>query len=138
MKTRITLSLLLLLAVAVTAADKPNILFIISDDQAWSDYGFMGHKQIATPHLDRLAAEGLTFTRAHNIADVDHPTRSLQNRWIIAGDWKLIVPDPRNVRNAKPELYQLKQDPWERENLADAEPERVKRLRSRLDEWWTP
>ena len=59
MKTRITLTLCLLLAVVVTAADKPNVLFIISDDQAWGDYGFMGHPHIATPHLDRLAAQSL-------------------------------------------------------------------------------
>jgi hypothetical protein len=43
------------------AAARPNIVFIISDDQAWSDYGFMGHPQVATPRLDRLAAESLTF-----------------------------------------------------------------------------
>jgi hypothetical protein len=35
-------------------------------------------------------------------------------------------------------LCQLKQDPWELENLADAQPERVRRLHSRLDGWWTP
>ncbi len=39
----------------------PNILLIISDDQAWSDYGFMGHPEIQTPNLDRLASEGLLF-----------------------------------------------------------------------------
>ena len=36
------------------SADKPNIVLIVSDDQAWTDYGFMGH-DIETPHLDRLA-----------------------------------------------------------------------------------
>jgi uncharacterized sulfatase len=45
--------------------DKPNILFIISDDQGWTDYGFMGHPQIKTPNLDRLAAQSLTFTRGY-------------------------------------------------------------------------
>ena len=35
---------------------RPNIVFIISDDHAWTDYGFMGHPQIETPHLDKLAS----------------------------------------------------------------------------------
>lgn len=46
-------------------SDSPNIVFIISDDQAWTDYSFMGHKHIETPHIDRLAEEGLTFTQAY-------------------------------------------------------------------------
>ena len=41
----------------------PNIVMIISDDQGWTDYGFMGHPAIKTPCIDRLAGEGLTFTK---------------------------------------------------------------------------
>lgn len=47
------------------ASDRPNIVLIISDDQSWTDYGFMGHETIQTPHLDRLARESLTFTRGY-------------------------------------------------------------------------
>jgi uncharacterized sulfatase len=43
----------------------PNIVFIISDDQAWTDYGFMNHEAIETPHLDKLANESRTFTRGY-------------------------------------------------------------------------
>lgn len=43
----------------------PNVVMIISDDQAWTDYGFMGHDHIRTPHLDRLAGESLTFKRGY-------------------------------------------------------------------------
>jgi uncharacterized sulfatase len=43
----------------------PNIVFIISDDQAWTDYGFMGHEHLKTPNLDRLANESRTFTRGY-------------------------------------------------------------------------
>ena len=46
-------------------ADKPNIVLIISDDQAWNDYGFMGHEAIQTPNLDRLAREGVVFKRGY-------------------------------------------------------------------------
>ncbi|WP_166820241.1 sulfatase family protein [Thalassoroseus pseudoceratinae] len=49
----------------ILAADRPNIVMIISDDQAWGDYGFMGHEHIETPHLDRLAKGSLTFTRGY-------------------------------------------------------------------------
>ena len=41
------------------AARLPNILLIISDDQSWTDFGFMGHETIRTPSLDRLAAESV-------------------------------------------------------------------------------
>ena len=47
------------------AGPAPNVVLIISDDQAYSDYSFMGHPHIRTPHLDRLAKEGLTFRRGY-------------------------------------------------------------------------
>jgi uncharacterized sulfatase len=50
---------------AWAAERPPNVVIILSDDQAWTDYGFMGHPQIKTPHLDRLAAESLVFTRGY-------------------------------------------------------------------------
>lgn len=43
----------------------PNILLIVSDDHAWTDYGFMGHPVLRTPHLDRLASRSLCFTRGY-------------------------------------------------------------------------
>ncbi len=43
----------------------PNIVFLISDDHAWTDYSFMGHPQIETPNLDRLAARGAYFPRGY-------------------------------------------------------------------------
>ncbi|MEL6108882.1 MAG: sulfatase-like hydrolase/transferase, partial [Planctomycetota bacterium] len=54
-----------LLSVEPAAAEPPNIVLIISDDQAWSDYGFMGHEVIETPHLDRLASEATVFPRGY-------------------------------------------------------------------------
>ena len=50
---------------AVSAAEKPNVVILLSDDQAWTDYGFTGHPHIQTPHLDRLAAQSLVFTRGY-------------------------------------------------------------------------
>lgn len=47
------------------ASEPPNIVLIISDDQAWTDYSFMGHPHIRTPHLDRLAEGGVLFPRGY-------------------------------------------------------------------------
>lgn len=43
----------------------PNVVFIISDDHHWRDYGFMGHSQIRTPHLDALSAQSRLFRRGY-------------------------------------------------------------------------
>ena len=50
------------------AADGPrhlvlNAVLIISDDHAWTDYGFAAHPQAKTPNIDLLASEGLTYER---------------------------------------------------------------------------
>ncbi len=52
----------------------PNIVFILSDDQAWTDYGFMGHADIKTPHLDELAARSLIFERGYVAAPLCRPS----------------------------------------------------------------
>ena len=49
----------------LSAQKSPNVLYILSDDQAWTDYGFMGHPQIKTPHLDKLANESVLFERGY-------------------------------------------------------------------------
>jgi uncharacterized sulfatase len=64
MRTVLTLAGLLCLASSPLAA-APNVVLIVSDDQAWTDYGFMGHPHIRTPHLDRLASQSLTFPRGY-------------------------------------------------------------------------
>ncbi len=52
-------------ALWVSAQKSPNVLYIISDDQSWTDYGFMGHPQIKTPHLDKLSKESVLFERGY-------------------------------------------------------------------------
>ncbi len=47
------------------AEPKPNILLIVSDDHGYADTGFQGCKDIPTPHLDRLAREGLRLSLIH-------------------------------------------------------------------------
>ena len=70
MKTPLSLlsilcALSVLCGLAHAAQDKPNIVLILSDDQSWTDYSFMGHEQIQTPRIDRLAEESATFARAY-------------------------------------------------------------------------
>lgn len=48
-----------------TETAKPNVILIISDDHGFNDYGFMGHETVKTPHLDRMAAESLLYTRGY-------------------------------------------------------------------------
>jgi len=64
---RFTFALLVLVGGAplLDAAPRPNIVLIISDDHGWTDYSFMGHPQIQTPCLDKLAAQSLTFRRGY-------------------------------------------------------------------------
>lgn len=51
--------------VAPVYAQLPNIVFIVGDDQAWTDYGFMGHPYIRTPHLDKLASQSLVYSHGY-------------------------------------------------------------------------
>ena len=66
---RFVLGLLLasyLVANSIAAdAKPPNIVLILSDDQGYSDYGFMGHPHIKTPNLDKLASESALFRRGY-------------------------------------------------------------------------
>jgi len=77
---RIALSLLWsLVTFAVAApcgASEPNIVLILADDMGWGDVcALEPGSRIPTPHLDRLAAEGMTFTDAHSPSAVCTPTR---------------------------------------------------------------
>jgi arylsulfatase A-like enzyme len=57
-------------------AKKPNIIFILMDDMGYADVGAMGSKEIRTPHIDRIAREGLRFTQFYSNAPVCTPTRA--------------------------------------------------------------
>ncbi|MBS1828373.1 MAG: arylsulfatase [Acidobacteria bacterium] len=62
-------------AAAAQSAQRPNIVLIVTDDQGWWDTGVHGNKQIRTPNMDRLAAEGVNFTRFY-VCPVCAPTRA--------------------------------------------------------------
>jgi arylsulfatase A-like enzyme len=71
---RILLILLALLATAPIAA-KPNIIYILVDDLGYGDLGCYGQKIVKTPHLDRMAAEGMRFTDHYSGSTVCAPSR---------------------------------------------------------------
>jgi arylsulfatase A-like enzyme len=54
---------------------RPNILFILGDDLGWADLSSYGAPHIRTPHLDRLAAQGVRFTDAYSGSATCSPTR---------------------------------------------------------------
>lgn len=62
---------------AKASTDKPNVLFILADDLGWSDTTLYGTTKLyQTPNLERLAARGMTFTRAYSASPLCSPTRS--------------------------------------------------------------
>jgi len=82
----------------------------------------------------RKAIFGEIFT--HNAVDIHRPASSLRYRWALEGDWKLILPDPRNTPGGSAELYDVTADPFETRNLADREAPKVAHLRSLINAWW--
>ena len=69
----------LLLAVTTLQAKEskhPNIIFIMCDDMGYGDLGCYGQRYIQTPHIDRLASEGMRFTQAYAGSPVSAPSRA--------------------------------------------------------------
>ncbi len=82
----------------------------------------------------RPAVFGEVFT--HNAVDLHDPASSLRYRWAVTGDWKLIVPDGRNVRGGTVELFDVAHDPGETRNLAAEQPRQVAEILAKLDAHW--
>ncbi|MFT4692969.1 MAG: arylsulfatase A-like enzyme, partial [Limisphaerales bacterium] len=76
---RFTNMLIALTALAVginaQAARKPNIIYVLADDLGYGDLSCYGQKTLTTPHLDRMAAEGMRFTRHYAGSTVCAPSR---------------------------------------------------------------
>ncbi|MEC7393685.1 MAG: sulfatase-like hydrolase/transferase, partial [Verrucomicrobiota bacterium] len=54
---------------------KPNVIFILADDLGYKELGCYGQTKIRTPHLDKLAEEGMRFTRNYSGNAVCAPSR---------------------------------------------------------------
>jgi arylsulfatase A-like enzyme len=60
---------------AAAAADRPNIVLVYADDLGFGDVSAYGATSLRTPHIDRIAAEGLRFTDGHSAAATCTPSR---------------------------------------------------------------
>ena len=84
----------------------PNVVLIVSDDQAYGDYSFMGHPHIKTPNIDRLAAESLTFRRGYVPSSLCCPSLAT----ILTGRYphqhKITTNDPPLVPGLQGKAYQ--------------------------------
>lgn len=57
-------------------SNKPNIIFLLTDDLRWDALGFMGNKDVITPHIDNLANQSVSFYNVYHVAPVCMPSRS--------------------------------------------------------------
>jgi arylsulfatase A-like enzyme len=123
MKTFLLLPLLLLALIAGRSeADElrqPNVVLIISDDHAWTDYGFMGHKEIHTPNIDRLAREGRTFTRGYVTTALCSPSLATLLTGLHPHQHGITGNDPDGQQQRKAWLDRFFQNPMLPRQLAD-------------------
>ncbi len=72
----VVLAVAFLAAVKSSAAERPNVLVVLCDDIRWNALGCMGHPHLKTPHIDRLAGEGLLFENAFCTTSLCSPSRA--------------------------------------------------------------
>ena len=85
--------------------DKPNIIFIMSDDLGWQDVGYMGAKLFETPNIDQLAADGMMFSRAYSSGPNCSPTRASLMTGLYTPRHKIYTPGGKS--KGKPEYMRL-------------------------------
>ena len=74
---RFALILVLLACATLVAEDeRPNVLVILTDDQRWDALGAAGHPHLKTPHIDRLAKDGVHFRNAFCTTSLCSPSRA--------------------------------------------------------------
>ncbi len=83
--TTITATMALTNAISLTAAEKPNVLFILVDDLGWRDTAVYGSTFFETPNIDALARSGMLFTDAYAANPLCSPTRAS----ILTGQYPL-------------------------------------------------
>jgi arylsulfatase A-like enzyme len=101
---RILLFIALLVPAGALAAP-PNVVLIVSDDQHWQDYGFMGHPHIQTPHLDRLAAQSLTFRHGYVPSSLCCPSLATIITGLYPHQHHITSNDPARPAGTKPAAF---------------------------------
>jgi len=87
------------LLISPILAKPPNILLLISDDQGWTDFGFMGHKIIKTPNLDRLSKESAWFPRGYVTTSLCRPSLATLITGLYPHQHKISGNDPPDKNN---------------------------------------
>ena len=90
---RLLLFALILITQIARAADRPNIILILTDDQGYADLGSFGSTKIKTPHLDRMATEGLRLTNFYA-----QPVCGVSRASLMTGSYPIRVAEPGNVK----------------------------------------
>lgn len=72
----------------------PNVVLIISDDHAWTDYSFMGHDAIRTPHIDKLASESMAYTRGYVPTSLCRPSLATMMTGLYPHQHRITGNDP--------------------------------------------
>ena len=80
---------------------RPNVVLIIADDQAWGDYGFLGHETIRTPHIDRLARESAVWARGYVPSSLCRPSLATIITGLYPHQHGIVGNDPRHPSGAK-------------------------------------
>src|SRR5436189_3841803 len=84
----------------------------------------------------RKSVFGATFT--HDATLPTNPSQTLEFRWVVTDEWKLIVPSAQMADRFSTELFHVTVDPNEEKNLAKDDPERTASMMKQLNRWWMP
>jgi hypothetical protein len=122
---------------ATSATRKPNFVIIFIDDMGYGDIEPFGSTTNSTPHLNRMAKEGMKLTSfykdisallfAEPGAKAPHDVFFYKAVGVRSGKWKFLT-------KGKGELYNLEEDIGEKNNVASQHPDTVKRLRNLLQQ----
>ena len=108
MKPYQSFAIWLLVLTPVLAADRPNIIFLLTDDQRWDTLGCYGNRIIKTPNIDALSNDGMTFDRAFVTSSICAPNRAciLTGQYAARhGMWSFDSPlTPEQLANTYPAL----------------------------------
>ncbi len=137
--TRYFILLLVAVAVAVSAraADRPNIILMMADDQGWGETGYNGHPHLKTPVLDEMARTALRLDRFYAASPVCSPTRTSVLTGRHANRSGAFAPNWSRRAKSGPrvELFDLLADPSESTDIATKHPDIVRRMTDQLHAW---